>query len=123
MAMEEKGNNSTRFQIHIKSRNVDFTHSDSAVSDVVSQDEATVQQLSEKNSTGDVQGWIRGCHAWLFEGDLFADVAADPALLRIHATAEEFDPATEEVFVPFQVMTCSVLKAVKPTFLAEDPKS
>lgn len=76
------------------------------------QDDATVQQLCEDNSSGDVQGWIRRCHAWLFEGDLFADVAADATLMRIHATAEEFDPATEESFVPFQVISCFMLKAL-----------
>lgn len=42
-------------------------------------------------------------HAWLFGGDIFASVAANSDLLRIHSTAEEFEPAAEECFVPFQV--------------------
>lgn len=71
------------------------------------QDDATVQLLSEKSHSGDVHGWLRCLHAWLFERDLFADVAGDSKLMRIHATAEEFDPAAEESFVPFQVTNVS----------------
>ena len=59
--------------------------------------------LSVQDNHGDVQGWAHRIYAWLFEGDLFAGVATDDKLMRIHSTAEQFDPAAEETLIPFQV--------------------
>ena len=67
------------------------------------QDDATVESLSAQDKHGDVQCWVHRLHAWLFEGDLFAGVANDAKLMRIHSTAEEFDYAAEETLIPFQV--------------------
>lgn len=67
------------------------------------QDEATVRELAEDDRAGDMTGWLQRLHAWLFEGDIFADVASNDVLLRIHSTAEEFEGAAEECFVPLQV--------------------
>ena len=69
------------------------------------QDEATVLSLSAQDKSGDVHGWLQRVHAWLFEGDLSAGVARDRTVMRIHATAEEFDPAAEETMAPFQAST------------------
>ena len=67
------------------------------------QDEATVKELATDEKSSDVKGFLHRLHAWLFEADIFASVASDPALLCIHSTAEEFEPAAEECFAPFQV--------------------
>ena len=72
----------------------------------VTQDDMTVQDLAAQDRSADVKGWLQHVHAWLFERDLFAGVAADANLMRIHATAEEFEPAAEDCFVPFQVTGC-----------------
>ena len=49
-------------------------------------------------------GWLQRAHAWLFEGDIFASVASDDDLIRIHSSAEEYDAAAEECFMGiFQV--------------------
>lgn len=54
-----------------------------------------------------MRGWLQRTHAWLFGQDIFASVASDDALLRIHSTAEEFEGAAEELFVWPQVpLTC-----------------
>ena len=70
------------------------------------QDEATVRELAADERAGDVKGWLQRLHAWLFEGDIFASVASNDVLLRIHSTAEEFEGAAEDCFVPQQVFQC-----------------
>ena len=50
-----------------------------------------------------MKGWLQRLHAWLFEGDIFASVASNDVLLRIHCTAEKFEDAAEECFVRMQV--------------------
>ena len=67
------------------------------------QDEVTVKDIATDEKSSDMSGWLQHAHAWLFEADILADVAADPVLLRIHSTAEEFEPAAEECFAPLQV--------------------
>ena len=67
------------------------------------QDEATVESLSAQDKYSDKHGWAHCIYSWLFEGDLFAGVASDPKLMRIHSTAEQFDQAAEETLIPFQV--------------------
>lgn len=67
------------------------------------QDDTTVESLSACDKHSDKHGWTQRAHAWLFEGDIFAGVASDPKLMRIHSTAEEFDHAAEETLIPFQV--------------------
>lgn len=67
------------------------------------QDDATVESLSAQDKHCDKHGWAHRIYTWLFEGDLFAGVASDSMLMRIHSTAEEFDQAAEETLIPFQV--------------------
>lgn len=67
------------------------------------QDEATVRELAADERGVDMKGWVQRLQAWLFEGDIFASVASNDVLLRIHSTAEEFEGAAEECFVPLQV--------------------
>ena len=67
------------------------------------QDDATVAYLSAPDKSGDIHSWFYAAYAWLFTRDIFEGVASDDKLLRIHTTAEEFDPAAEQTFVPFQV--------------------
>lgn len=61
-----------------------------------------MQDLAEQDRSGDMKGWLQRVHTWLFDRDLFAGVVADDNLMRIHATAEEYEPAAEEQCVPFQ---------------------
>lgn len=70
---------------------------------LILQDDATMASLTAQDKLGDVQGWAQRAYAWLFEGDLFAGVATDNQLMRIHSAAEQFNPAAEETLVPFQV--------------------
>ena len=39
----------------------------------------------------------------LFQADIFASVSSNDTLMRIHATAEEYDKAAEELFSTIQV--------------------
>lgn len=61
-----------------------------------------MQDLAEQDRSGDMKGRLQRVHTWLFDRDLFAGVVADDNLMRIHATAEEYEPAAEEQCVPFQ---------------------
>ena len=79
------------------------------------QDEATVRELAADDRAGDMKGWLQRLHAWLFEGDIFAAVASDEALLRIHSTAEEFEGAAEDCFVVLQVV-CNTHKSYSAGF-------
>ncbi|KAL3131921.1 Na+/Pi symporter [Trebouxia sp. C0009 RCD-2024] len=72
-------------------------------------DDATMASLTAQDKLGDVQGWAQRAYAWLFEGDLFAGVATDNQLMRIHSAAEQFNPAAEETLVPFQAIICMFL--------------
>ena len=69
----------------------------------------TVQDLADCDRTADMKGWLQRLHAWLFERDLFAGVALDSTLMRIHATAEEYESAAEDCFAIFQAMYSLVL--------------
>ena len=44
-------------------------------------------------------------HLWLCatQINIFAHVSKDEKLMQMHSTAEQFDPATERLFIPFQV--------------------
>lgn len=67
-----------------------------------------MRELAADERAGDMKGWLQRLHAWLFEGDIFASVASNPDLLRIHSTAEEFEGAAEDCFVPLQVDACAI---------------
>lgn len=62
-----------------------------------------------------MKGWLQRLHAWLFEGDIFASVASNEALLRIHSTAEEFEGAAEDCFAILQVV-CEVCTSYSSGF-------
>ena len=81
------------------------------------QDDATVESLSAQDKHGEKHGWAQRMYSWLFEGDLFAGVASDPKLMRIHSTAEEFDRAAEETLVPFQVFSEEMLVPFQVPFI------
>ena len=70
-----------------------------------------MRELAADERAGDMKGWLQRLHAWLFEGDIFACVASNDALLRIHSTAEEFEAAAEDCFVPMQVLGLAPLHA------------
>ena len=67
------------------------------------QDEVTLRELAADDRSSDMRGRLQRTHAWLFGIDIFASVASDDALLRIHSTAEEFEGAAEELLVWPQV--------------------
>ena len=71
------------------------------------QDNVTVQELAVEDRAGDVKGWLQRLHTWLFDRDIFAGIASDSTLLRIHSTAEEYEPAAEDCYVPFQARPSS----------------
>ena len=79
------------------------------------QDEVTVRELAADDRAGDMKGWLQRLQAWLFEGDIFAAVASDEVLLRIHSTAEEFEGAAEDCFAVLQV-TCKTHKSYSAGF-------
>ena len=66
------------------------------------QDDDTVKDLALNERAEKMTGWPQRAHAWLFDRDISASVASSDALMRIHGTAEEFEPAAEECFIPFQ---------------------
>ncbi|KAL3134291.1 Na+/Pi symporter [Trebouxia sp. C0009 RCD-2024] len=70
-------------------------------------DDDTVRHLALKATP--MASWSQKVHAWLFDRDVFALVTSNDALMRIHRTAEEFEPAAEGCFIPFQVITCMFL--------------
>ena len=74
-----------------------------------------MQDLSKHEGSDDVQGRLRGLYRKLVEGDVFEGVGSDETLMRIHATAEEFDQAAEECHVPFQVGPECLLHSVTGT--------
>ena len=73
------------------------------------QDDVTVQDLALNERAEKMTGWPQRLHAWLFDKDVFASVSSNEALMRIHGTAEEFEPAAEECFNPFQASSSPVL--------------
>ncbi|KAL0050688.1 hypothetical protein WJX82_005191 [Trebouxia sp. C0006] len=72
-------------------------------------DEVTLRELAADDRSSDMRGWLQRTHAWLFGIDIFASVASDDALLRIHSTAEEFEGAAEELLVWPQIITCTII--------------
>ena len=60
--------------------------------------------LYAQDRSGDSHSCFHCIYTWLFSGDILAGVAADHTLMRIHTTAEEFDPMAEQILVPFQVI-------------------
>ncbi len=73
------------------------------------QDDLTVQNLADCDRAADMKGWLQRLHACLFERDLFAGVTSDSTLMRIHATAEEYESAAEDCFAPFQARKHSLV--------------
>lgn len=71
----------------------------------VLQDEATVKDIAAEELSRVAKGWLWSAHARLLEPDLFESVPASDVLMRIHSTAEEFDPCAEELWSPYQVQT------------------
>jgi len=51
----------------------------------------------------DASGWLHVMCNRLFSMDMFAHIRSSQDLLRIHSTAEQFDPAAEAFSGPFQV--------------------
>ena len=62
-----------------------------------------MQELTAEDGSKDIKGWVQRAYASLFNADMFASVSSSDTLMRIHATAEEYDKATEELFTGFQV--------------------
>ena len=70
---------------------------------LLDQDEATVQELTAEDASPNASGWLHQTCNRLFHTDIFAHIRSSENLLRIHSTAEQFDPAAEASFGPFQV--------------------
>ena len=93
---------------HLSSRKPQSVHSPAATCiDMMSpggcmQDDATVKELTAKDTSRDMKGWLQHLHTHCFHIDLSGPIASSDVLLRIHATAEEFEATAEEAFVPFQ---------------------
>lgn len=62
-----------------------------------------MRELAADDGSRDVKGRVQHAYAYLFLSDIFASVSSNDTLMRIHATAEEYDKATEELFSMFQV--------------------
>lgn len=77
------------------------------------QDEETVHDLALSEKAEKMTSWPQRVHGWLFDQDIFATVISNDALMRIHGTAEEFEPAAEECFIPLQVADQSLKCALK----------
>ena len=67
------------------------------------QDDATVRDLAAGDESRNVKGWLQLLYTQCFQVDLVTPVATSDTLLRIHATAEEYEATAEEAFIPFQV--------------------
>ncbi|DBA97694.1 TPA: hypothetical protein ACH3X3_012582 [Trebouxia sp. C0006] len=72
-------------------------------------DEATVQELTAEDASPNASGWLHQTCNRLFHTDMFAHICSSDTLLRIHSIAEQFDPAAEALFGPFQVVLAAVL--------------
>lgn len=66
------------------------------------QDDAVMLELGTTIRGLDSQSWAKQAHAWLFEKDVFEGLGVNEVVMRIHATAEEFDPTAEKLFIPSQ---------------------
>ena len=67
------------------------------------QDEATIQELATEDVTQDMKGRLQWVRNMLLRPDMAAAVRSDETLLRIHATAEQFEAVPESFLAPFQV--------------------
>ena len=67
------------------------------------QDDAIVHELATARKGTESQSWLQWVNAWLFDRDVFKGVSTDDVVMRIHATAEEFDAGAEKLFTPWQV--------------------
>ena len=62
-----------------------------------------MRELAADDASRDMKGWLQRSYAYLFQADIFASVSSNDTLMRIHATAEEYDKAAEELFSTIQV--------------------
>lgn len=62
-----------------------------------------MQELAADEGSEDIKSWMRCIYSHLLQPDLFANISKDETLMRIHSTAEEFEPVGEAFFVPGQV--------------------
>ena len=88
----------------------------------VLQDEATMHELTADEPVRDIKGWMQRTYAHLFCPDLFACLGSDDTLMRIHSSAEEYEPVGEELFVPGQVHHASFPAVVAATVALAAPK-
>ncbi|DBA79483.1 TPA: Na+/Pi symporter [Trebouxia sp. C0005] len=75
-------------------------------------DEATVQELTAEDVSRNASGWLHHTCNRLLHKDMFVHIRSSETLLRIHSTAEQFEPAAEAFFGPFQVSrpaSCNLL--------------
>lgn len=70
------------------------------------QDDATVQELTAEDVTKDVKGWVQRTCSRLFPVNLYAGMASNATVMRIHSTAEVYDATAEAFTIPFQVSIC-----------------
>ena len=66
-------------------------------------DDATVRYLAANDEPRNVKGWLQQLYIECFQVDLVTPVACSDTLLRIHATAEEYEATAENALTPIQV--------------------
>ena len=62
-----------------------------------------MQELAADDGSKDIKSWAHRIYSHLLQPDLFASVNQDETLIRIHSSAEEFEPIGEAFFVSGQV--------------------
>ena len=70
---------------------------------VHAQPKDVVLDLAADQNPADASGWFRYFWDHVCQKDILAMVSRSEQLMQIHTTAEQFDPATEQMFKPLQV--------------------
>ena len=73
------------------------------------QTEEVVQELEADRRSPEGSGWMRYTWDRLLQRDIFAVVSRSEQLMRMHTTAEQFDPITEYFLAAMQA-SCSAVK-------------
>ena len=70
-----------------------------------------MRELTADDGAQDMKSWMQRTYAHLFCPDLFACLGSDDSLMRIHSSAEEYEPVAEELFAAPQVPHCCLSDA------------
>ncbi len=67
-----------------------------------------VLDLAADKRSADASGWFQYIWDHATQKDIFAVISRRERLMRIHTTAEQFEPAAERLFGPMQVQALCV---------------